>query len=79
MERAVSVRENLSVLTSRAGFMAKTPFSVSQENIIDGFGTDISDGNSNDSFCEGPTHALTLEPEPIEVEQWTWFLLRKKL
>ena len=23
-------------------------------------------GNSNDSFCEGPTHALTLEPEPIE-------------
>jgi len=32
-ERA-SVRENLSVLTSRAGFMASTPFSVSQENII---------------------------------------------
>jgi hypothetical protein len=29
-----SVRENLSVLTSRAGFMASTPFSVSQENII---------------------------------------------
>jgi hypothetical protein len=26
--------ENLSVLTSRAGFMAKTPFSVSQENSI---------------------------------------------
>jgi len=29
-----SVRENLSVLTSRAGFMASTPFSVSQENSI---------------------------------------------
>jgi hypothetical protein len=28
------VRENLSVLTSRAGFMARTPFSVSQENSI---------------------------------------------
>jgi len=32
-ERA-SVRENRSVLTSRAGFMASTPFSVSQENSI---------------------------------------------
>ena len=29
-----SVRENRSVLTSRAGFMASTPFSVSQENSI---------------------------------------------
>jgi len=29
-----SVRENFSVLTSRAGFMARTPFSVSQENNI---------------------------------------------
>jgi hypothetical protein len=29
-----SVRENPSVLTSRAGFMARTPFSVSQENSI---------------------------------------------
>jgi len=35
-ERGVfpSVRENLSVLTSRAEFMARTPFSVSQENSI---------------------------------------------
>ena len=29
-----SVRENFSVLTSRAGFMAKMPFSVSQEKSI---------------------------------------------
>jgi hypothetical protein len=29
-----SVRENLSILTSWAGFMARTPFSVSQENSI---------------------------------------------
>ena len=29
-----SLRENFSVLTSRAGFMAGTPFSVSQENSI---------------------------------------------
>jgi hypothetical protein len=29
-----SLRENLGVLTSRAGFIAKMPFSVNQENII---------------------------------------------
>jgi hypothetical protein len=29
-----SMPENLSVLTSRAGFIARTPFSVSQENSI---------------------------------------------
>jgi hypothetical protein len=28
-----SVRENLGVLTSRAGLIARMPFSVSQENI----------------------------------------------